>query len=342
MKTMREIVGIAALGLLTGTVLVLAYHAPGPVFRELQFVAVILLLTVVTRSMASRAGMSALGLGLGIVVFLVIGAGRAMTAAGLDTSAGVTNWGLIPLVEETLKLLAVVVIVWLYSRRQRLEPNPSDLLMLGCCAGAGFAVTENATLFLTNPAAAVDMTRQYGPHLGAFYFVPGAWGAAGYTGHAGATGFIAGGYGLGLALRSRLHTRWWIVPTLCAAWILLEHVIANYLAGGGSPRARLLGNGRVTPWLFVALTMAILALDYHRHRTAFTKSARLRRRVRMTRAALVRTAPPAPRSRMAAARMFLSQLRLVNAVAWHMRNRGRRITGPEERRSDERAPGPAS
>lgn len=342
MKAMREIAGIAALGLFTGTLLVLAYHAPGPVFRELQFVAVMLLLTVVTRSMPSRSGVSALGLGLGIVVFLVIGAGRAMTAAGLNTNAGVTNWVLIPLVEETLKLLPVAVIVWLYSRRQRLEPNPSDLLMLGCCAGAGFALAENVTLFFGNPAVAVDMARQYGPHLGAFYFVPGAWGATGYTGHAGATGFIAGGYGLGLAMRSRLHTRWWIVPVLCAAWILLEHALGNYSAGGGSPRALLLGNGRVTPWLFVALTIAIIALDYHRHRTAFIKSARLRRRVRMTRAALVRTVPPAPRSRMAAARMFLSQLRLVNAVAWHMRNRGRRIIGPEERRSNERAPGPAS
>jgi hypothetical protein len=333
MAAMREIAGIAALGLLTGTLLVLTFHAPAPVARELSFVAGILGLTCVTRSLPARSGVSALGLGLGAVVLIVIAAGRLMAAAGLDTTAGLVNWGVIPLVEEGSKLLPVVAIAWLYARRQRLTPNPSDFLMLGCCAGAGFALTENVTLVYNNQAVAVDMARQYGPNVAGLFLVPGAWGVPGYVGHAAATGFIAGGYGLGMALRSRLHTRWWITPLLCATWVVLEHALGNYHAATGSPRALLLGNGRITPWLFCALAATIVALDYRRHRTAFQKSARLRRRVRMTRAALARRAPPVPRSRLNAARMFMSQLRLVNAVAWYMRDRGRRISGPAERRA---------
>ncbi|MEX2271570.1 MAG: PrsW family glutamic-type intramembrane protease [Vicinamibacterales bacterium] len=317
---MRDIVRIAALGLLTGTLLVLAFHAPGPVFREIQFVLGIVLVTAVTRSMAGGTGISALSLGIGPVAFLVIGAGHVMTAAGLDTASGITHWGLIPLIEEALKLLPVGILIWLHRRRERVTPNPSDLLMLGCFAGAGFALTENVTLVYNNAAVARDMALQYGPNLGALHLVPGAWGVAGYVGHAASTGFIAGGYGLGLALRDRLHTRWWIVPVACAGWILLEHMLANYYAGGGSRRALLLGNGRLTPWLFVLLAMTIVALDYRRHRATFAQSARLRRRVRMTRAALARKAPPVPRSRLNALRMFMSQLRLVNATAWFMRN----------------------
>jgi RsiW-degrading membrane proteinase PrsW (M82 family) len=317
---MREVIRIAALGLLTGTLLVLAFHAPGAVFREIQFLAFVLLATIATRSMSAGSGLSALGLGLGVVVFLIIGAGRAMTAAGLDTTSGFTNWALIPVLEESLKLVPIGAVMWWHARRHQLAPNPSDLLMLGCFAGAGFALAENVTLVQNSAGAARDMARQYGPSLGAVYFVPGAWGAAGYVGHAAATGLIAGGYGLGLALRGRLGDRWWMVPGGCAAWILLEHVLTNYYVGSGSRVALLLGNGRLTPWLFVMLAAAIVTLDYRRRQATLVTSARLRVRTVITRAALLRTKPPVPRSRINAARLFMSQLRLVNAAAWFVRD----------------------
>ena len=315
---MREMLRIAALGLLTGTLMVLAYHAPGPVAREIQFLVCILLATIATRSMSAGSGVSALGLGLGVIVFLAIGFGRAIVAAGLDTRSGPVNWALIPVVEEALKLLPVVFVVWLHSRRQRIKPNPSDLLMLGCFAGAGFAFAENVSLFQTSPGVATDMARQYGPNIGPLYLVPGAWGNAGYVGHAAATGFITGGYGLGLALRKRIGPRWWIVPAACAAWIIVEHTLTNFYIGSGSRYALILGNGRLTPWFFVALAATVVTLDYRRYRGTLERSAHLRRRVLMTRKALLRKVPPVPKSRPDAARLFMSQLRLVNATAWYV------------------------
>lgn len=313
---MRETIRIAALGLLAGSLLVMLYHAPVPVVRELQFIAVVMLATVATRSLAGLTGLSTLALGVGAVVFLVIGAGALFTAAGLDTTSGFTNWGLVPFAEEALKLAPVALVMMVQRRRNRRSINPSDLLMLGCCAGAGFALVENVALVQGSASVARDMARQYGPNLAGFYLVPGAWGSAGYVGHAAATGFIAGGYGLGRALQGRLGARWWIVPAACTAWILIEHAFVNLYVNAGSSFALILGNGRLTPWLFVALALAIVALDVLRYRWTLARSGMLRWRVSLARAAMLRTKPPVPRSRVTAARMYLSQVRVVNATGW--------------------------
>lgn len=312
---------IAAIALLGVSLLVMGVSAPGATWRELQLMGTILLATVATRSMGLGSGVQALSLGLGLTTLLVIGAGHAMTAAGVDTTEGIGNWALVPLVEEAVKLAPVAIVAWLYARRRRFAPNPSDLLMLGCFAGAGFALVENAAFVAHNAGAARDMARQFGPHLGSIYLVPGAWGSAGYVGHAAATGFICGGYGLGLALRDRLGSSWWAVPASAAGWILVEHMFVNLYVGTASSVALMFGNGRLTPWLFVAMAIAIVAIDAGRFRATLAQSATLRRRVAMTRAAMLRTAPPVPKSRAGAMLLFLSQLRLVSLTGWYMRDK---------------------
>jgi len=317
---MRDMLRLGSLGLLTGTLLVMLFYAPMPVLRELQFLAGILLLTIATRSMNAESAAAALARGMGLVVILMVGAGAAMTAIGLDASEGLTNWLVIPIVEEALKLAPVTFAAWMYRRRHALTPNPSDLLMLGCFAGAGFALVENVALAQSSLAAVRDMERQYGPHVGPLYLVPGAWGSAGYAGHAAATGFIAGGYGIALASKPRLGARWWIVAAACAAWIAIEHVFTNLYVGTQSSIARIFGNGALTPWLFVVMAGTILGIDLIRARRTLARSRMLTWRMRLTRAAMLRVRPPAPRSRLAAVDMYLSQLRLVNATGWLARD----------------------
>lgn len=318
---------LAALALLGLSVLLLAVDALGPTWREFWFLGLILLGTLLTRSLYVGAAVSALGLGLGAVTMLMVGAGHALTAVGIDTSLGFGNWGLIPVLEESLKLMPVAVVAWLYRRRTGLTPNPSDLLMLGCFAGAGFALAENALLVQDRVAIARDMARQYGPHIGPFYLVPGAWGAAGYVGHAAATGLICASLGLGLALRTRLGSSWWMVPAAGFAWVVIEHVLTNYYVGSGASAALMLGNGRLTPWIFVAVAIAVVVIDGSHARATLAHSASLRRRVSMARAAFVRTTPPLPRSRRAAGQLLLSQLRNVNATAWLVREDPRLAKG---------------
>lgn len=315
---------LASLVIVALSLLMAAFGAPGATWRELQFLGLVILVTIATRSMGARYAVSALALGLGVTTILIVGAGHALTAAGIDTTEGVGNWGVIPLMEEALKLGPVVIVAWLYARRRRFDPNPSDVLMLGCAAGAGFAIVENYQLVINGGGIARDMARQYGPHLGPIYLVP-AWGSAGFVGHAAATGFIAAGWGLGLEMRARAKTWWRAVPAACAAWIVIEHMLVNLYVGTGSDAALMLGNGRLTPWLFVLVAAAVVVLDAVRHRATLARSATLRRRVGMARAALVRALPgarpPVPKSRAAAARLFLAQLREVNLTAWFIRDK---------------------
>lgn len=313
---------MAALALLAIALGLLLIDAPGPTWRELWFLAGILLLTMATRSMGAGDSLSALGLGLGLVSMVMIGAGHALTAVGVETSSGVGNWGVIPLLEESLKLLPVAVVAWLYGRRRGLGPNPSDLLALGCAAGAGFALAENALLVANNAGMARDMARQYGPHLGPFYLVPGAWGAAGYVGHAAATGLICATFGLGLALRPRLGPSWRLLPAAGFAWIVIEHVLTNFYVGSGSAAALLLGNGRLTPWLFVAVAVAVVVLDARRGVAVLKHSKTLSRRLRMVRAVFVRRTPP-KRSLLDGRRALMALLLEINATAWLVREDSR-------------------
>ena len=307
---------MVSLALFALSLLLLAISAPGATWREVWFLGEILLITLATRSLSAGSSLSALGLGLGVVTLLMVGAGHALAAVGIDTTSGIGNWGVIPVLEESIKLLPVGVVVWLARKR---SPNPSDLLALGCFAGAGFALAENALLVENGAGIARDMARQYGPHVGPLYLVPGAWGAAGYVGHAAATGLVCGSFGLGLALRSRLGPSWWMVPASGFAWVVVEHVLTNFYVGSGSSAALMLGNGRLTPWLFVAIAVVIVATDAVRLRATLAHSATLRRRVAMARAVLARQTPPFPRSRVAAGLALLTQLRTANATAWLVR-----------------------
>lgn len=69
----------------------------------------------------------------------------------------------------------------------------------------------------------------------------------------------------------------------------------------------------------MAVAIAVVTLDWARARVTLAHSAILRRRLGMARAALVRRTPPLPHSRVAAGRLWLSQLRAVNATAWFIR-----------------------
>jgi hypothetical protein len=214
--------------------------------------------------------------------------------------------------------MPVLLMAWLHTRRTRLTLNPSDWLLAGCAVGAGFAMVENAELVRHSPGVVRDMAEQYGPS----WLVPGAWGAAGFVGHAAATGMVAGGLGLWFALRRMAAAgrmiAWVPVTALCApaAWVTLEHILANLYVNTGADAALLLGNGRLTPWLFLALAAGIIVLDYRRLAQVLRHSRTLRTRQGMIREALLgsqaRTQVPL-RQRITIA---ATELRVVNTTAW--------------------------
>lgn len=297
----------------------LLVDAPGPFLREAWFVVLLTTLTIGTRTLTWRAAPFGLSLGIGLAAPAMVAIGWALARGGLDVSESeIGSWLVVPVLEEAVKLAPVGLMAWLHARRTRLTFNPSDWLLAGCAVGAGFAMVENAELVRHNPGVLRDMAEQYGPS----WLVPGAWGAAGFVGHAAATGMAAGGLGLWFALRRMTaggHALPWMSLAALvapAAWITVEHVLANLYVNTGSGAALLLGNGRLTPWLFLALVAGIITMDVSRFTRVISHSRTLRTRQAMIREAIFGSRTPARvpfRQRLVVA---ATELRVINTAAW--------------------------
>jgi RsiW-degrading membrane proteinase PrsW (M82 family) len=309
----------APLILLAISLVWLCIDAPGPFFREAWFVLVMLALTIATRSITWRMSTVALSLGIGVAGPAMVAIGWMLARLGFDVSeSDFGSWGVVPILEECVKLLPLAYLAWMYRRKTRLTLNPSDWLLAGCAVGAGFAMVENAQLVRHDPGVLTDMADQYGPS----WLVPGAWGAAGYVGHAAAPGLAAAGIGLSRSLgreaaargRSLTISRAALVAPF--AWITLEHVLANLHVASGSDATFVLGNGRITPWIFLAAVAAIVMRDVRLQALVIAHSATLRRRRAWTREALLGTRLPKRVDLIRRIEVALGELRLVNAAAW--------------------------
>jgi RsiW-degrading membrane proteinase PrsW (M82 family) len=297
----------------------LFFEAPGPFLREAWFVAVVLGATIATRSVPWNLAVSGLALGIGVAAPVMVAFGWLLARAGFDVSeGGPLGWTVVPVVEEALKLGVVVMSAWLYRRRSRLSFNPSDWLLVGCSVGAGFAMVENAQLVAHDSGVLRDMARQYGPSL----LVPGAWGLVGFVGHAAATGLAAAGVGLWMSFKRMPGTRIKSFASIALlapmAWVTLEHVLANHRVDTGSELALLLGNGRLTPWLFLLVAALVIAGDLRLGNRAIARSRIFRMRRAATRELLLGNKIPKRRTLWQRLNVATREQRLVNTAAWAM------------------------
>jgi RsiW-degrading membrane proteinase PrsW (M82 family) len=297
----------------------LCMDAPVSFSREAYFVLLMLAITLGTRTVSWGSAVSALSLGIGVAAPLMVLIGLALDRAGLDLAgSSLASWSVVPILEELVKLVPVFIVAALHTRKTRLTFNPSDWLLVGCAAGAGFAMVENAELVRADAGVLRDMAVQYGPS----WLVPGAWGAAGYVGHAAATGMAAAGIGLWKSMaRVALVRGAGPAPSRAAlalpfAWVTLEHTLTNLRVNTGSSITLMLGNGRLTPWLFLAMVALIVAGDFRLARAVLRHSRTLRVRMSLTREALFGSTLPKRRSLWQRLRVAAGEARLVNATAW--------------------------
>ena len=279
---------------------------------DAQFLVEILLVTFATRSIGLKAGVSALAWGIGAVPPLTVIVGLALSAAGIDMTDGAGNSVIVPVVEETAKLLPVAMVAVLAGRWKAGLLNISDLLLLGCMSGAGFSMVESSYF------DHVRVGERYGPHLGGLNLLPGAWGTAGYLGHAAATGLIALGVGLGLYLKRKPRAAgwWWAVPVATFGWVALEHGMANMYVNTGSRTWLMLGAGRFTPWLFLAGVAAAVTIDRRNATSALQQSKELQKRRVLVRAFLAKLWRTKRVPRFSAVLAAVEQLRLLNGTGW--------------------------
>jgi len=138
-----------------------------------------------------------------------------------------------PLVEELLKVLPIVVLLWRQPAARWLR-GPADLAVLGAASGAGYGMAENLMkaaggLDYGNPA----VTALYvAPHLGPLSLdselIRSPFGSVTsvFAGHG--VGAMAICLAIGVALWLRPFALRWILPLFVTCWAIFDHLVFNY------------------------------------------------------------------------------------------------------------------
>jgi RsiW-degrading membrane proteinase PrsW (M82 family) len=135
----------------------------------------------------------------------------------------------VPITEELIKLLPVILVLVMAMRRPRTRPSVLDLVLLAAFSGAGFASYESATLgrgtfsLLANPVLSLSI-----PSLGKATVY--GWTVA-QSGHLVHTAVIALGVAFAFMYPRQLAHRW-IVPTAAIVAVLIEHCSQNAMFTG--------------------------------------------------------------------------------------------------------------
>jgi RsiW-degrading membrane proteinase PrsW (M82 family) len=180
-----------------------------------------------------------------------------------------------PLLEESLKVVPLLVLLRLRWWRFRWTAGASDLMILGAAVGGGFAFFEDFTLNympgLGMSAARFLMeTHQATPHLGPFYLFPSmdiGYSNSAFIGHTAATAFVGLCLGLARMLASRRGKWVWILPLWAWLWMVVDHGFFNFIAdtgrisGFGQFLYNLDGQGRLSSIVFYLLVVGTLVFE---------------------------------------------------------------------------------
>ncbi len=245
---------------------------------------ILLVVTALTRSLPLRwvAGLALLG---ATTVPMAILLSCLPFSRWLGTDSHIFRWGVVPLVEEALKVAPLLILLVSRRWRYRATVGASDLLLLGAALGAGVAFYEDALRgwipgFSAN---AILEVHRASPHRGLLYLFPHmsvqasvGTASAAFIGHAGAAALMGLTLGLARLLRGRLgRVPSWILPLVAWGWSVFDHAVYNVVSGvstgqvpGSSELPRLLDllwridlRGRLSSIVFYALILAALLLE---------------------------------------------------------------------------------
>lgn len=154
--------------------------------------------------------------------------------------------------EETLKLLPVVILLWRGRKFSSYTIGTTDILLLGIACGAGFGVVEDAFMH----AAAWQSDVRWLPSTevinGRMIAGDSIW-----------TGLAAGTIGIAFMMRHR--TGWILLAPVGLLWAMLDHITYNYASTrpdlSGTILNWITGNGYLTIALFIACFSAAFLLD---------------------------------------------------------------------------------
>ncbi|WP_018348859.1 PrsW family glutamic-type intramembrane protease [Longispora albida] len=219
---------------------------------------------------------------LGLTALSRLAGEPVIALLGRDNPLAIAVW--VPLTEEIIKALPVLVLALLAARRRDHRPSAADLVLLAAWTGAGFALYEDA-LF---GRGALDPADGFPLSL----LVPGAgvhhvWGVSMMAaGHLVYTGLAGLGIAVGVLYRRRHRLAWLALPVALAI-AAGEHAAVNglYVLDPAVMRAARLPflGGWLASIVLVGGTLALVAYEWLRvNRSArgwfFSEPAELARR----------------------------------------------------------------
>lgn len=231
-----------ALGLwCLGTLIAARKTFPAAVFPA-YFLGLLLIVTATTRSVPLRwvAGLALLGATTVPLAILLL---SLPFTRWPGTDSHIFRSIVVPLLEETLKVVPLLVLLCHQRWRYRTTVGASDLLVLGAALGAGLAFYEDALRGWV-PGFSADTILELhraAPHRGVLYLFPhmhaltgAAAGSGSFIGHGGATAFVGLALGLARLLRGRLgRVPSWILPLVAWGWVVFDHGVFNLLSHSG-------------------------------------------------------------------------------------------------------------
>ena len=196
---------------------------------------------------------------------------------GVSNMLGTALW--VPITEELIKLLPVILVLVMAMRRPRARPSVLDVVLLAASTSAGFNIYESATF--GRGAFSLSAT----PILS--LFVPGLFKGSSYswtmmqTGHLVHTALIALGVAFALMYPKQFARRW-IVPTVAIAAVLIEHCSQNAIITGqlnetiGKLSIVLTLGGRLTTVMLIGGVAYVAMLEWRALGGAFDMAKWLR------------------------------------------------------------------
>ncbi|HZP90231.1 MAG TPA: PrsW family glutamic-type intramembrane protease [Actinomycetota bacterium] len=233
-----------------------------------SFAALLLVATGLIRSIRTRLAIRLFLLG-GLMLSLAL-IGAWVFERVVSDPAATSRDVVVPLMEETLKLAPVLYLLWRWRRRRAHALGASDVLVMAAAVGAGFALVEDA--FIREAAGWARTV----PLFPSTEYSANGFGERLIVGHAMWTALAGATMGLALLLLG-LTARGLVVGLSGYAVSALDHM-ANNLSNGG--HARLLNDlmlhGRLPLYLFIAATVACIAVDLAVTATALPKEPELK------------------------------------------------------------------
>jgi hypothetical protein len=266
------------------------------IYWQIFFMLEFLLITMFTRtfSLSRVFGFFLIGAGLGPLMALILSYPIQLIFGSHNS---LTRDIFVPIIEELVKPLPLIAMIFWPHSRLRHAGSLSDFLISGAALGGGFNFAED---LLRGWDWNKMLASRGGPHIGFVYLFPTMDVQTGYgrdvpmfpnayLGHGAATVLICLCLGLMiLNWKSRARLLLIPLPLLAWLWVTWDHIFFNLSSGGALKGVQdmlslILGlHGQIAPWGLFLLTILTVGLDagclirfYHAHPESGVKLDRL-------------------------------------------------------------------